>query len=77
MAFLDIYRQQVALLIRAIPFVAKEAAFALKGGTAINLFVRDLPRLSPTSMLARSWPRSTASIRAIFSTCATCWRTKA
>jgi predicted nucleotidyltransferase component of viral defense system len=46
MAFLDTYRQQVALLIRVIPFVAKEEAFALKGGTAINLFVRDMPRLS-------------------------------
>jgi len=46
MAFLDTYRQQVALLIGTIPFVAKETAFALKGGTAINLFVRDMPRLS-------------------------------
>ncbi len=46
MPFLDTYRQQVALLIRAIPFVAREQAFALKGGTAINLFVRDMPRLS-------------------------------
>ena len=46
MAFLDTYRQQVALLIRTIPFVAKETTFALKGGTAINLFVRDMPRLS-------------------------------
>ena len=46
MAFLDTYRQQVALLIRTIPFVAKEEAFALKGGTAINLFVRNMPRLS-------------------------------
>ena len=46
MAFLDTYRQQVALLIRTIPFVAKETKFALKGGTAINLFVRDMPRLS-------------------------------
>lgn len=46
MAFLDAYRQQVALLIRVIPFVAKEEIFALKGGTAINLFVRDMPRLS-------------------------------
>lgn len=46
MAFLDAYRQQVALLIRVIPFVAKEKIFALKGGTAINLFVRDMPRLS-------------------------------
>lgn len=46
MAFLETYRQQVALLIHTIPFVAKEEAFALKGGTAINLFVRDMPRLS-------------------------------
>lgn len=46
MAFLDTYRQQVTLLIRVLPSVAQEKAFALKGGTAINLFVRDLPRLS-------------------------------
>ena len=46
MAFRDIYRKQAALLILAIPFVAKESAFALKGGTAINLFVRNMPRLS-------------------------------
>ena len=37
MAFLDNYRQQVALLIRVLPFVAEERVFALKGGTAINL----------------------------------------
>jgi len=37
---------QVELLIRILPFVAKQKCFALKGGTAINLFVRDLPRLS-------------------------------
>jgi predicted nucleotidyltransferase component of viral defense system len=29
-----------------VPFVAAEPEFALKGGTAINLFVRDMPRLS-------------------------------
>ncbi len=46
MAFTDIYRRQVALLIRALPLVAEEDCFALKGGTAINLFVRDMPRLS-------------------------------
>ena len=40
------YRRQVALLVRALPFVAEEKCFALKGGTAINLFIRDLPRLS-------------------------------
>lgn len=40
------YYKQVLLLIRLIPIVEKEACFALKGGTAINLFVRDFPRLS-------------------------------
>jgi len=37
---------QVRLLVAVLPFVAREHCFALKGGTAINLFVRDLPRLS-------------------------------
>ena len=40
------YRAQVELLVRVLPHVAKEASLALKGGTAINLFVRDMPRLS-------------------------------
>lgn len=40
------YEKQVALLLDVLPFVAKESCFALKGGTAINLFVRDMPRLS-------------------------------
>ncbi len=40
------YRKQVELLLRCLPEVAKEDCFALKGGTAINLFIRDLPRLS-------------------------------
>lgn len=40
------YAAVVALLVRTLPSVAKEANFALKGGTAINLFYRDLPRLS-------------------------------
>jgi Nucleotidyl transferase AbiEii toxin, Type IV TA system len=42
----ELYRRQVALLIKAIPLVAAEPCFALKGGTAINLFIRDMPRLS-------------------------------
>ena len=46
MPFRDVYSRQAALLIRVLPHVAREKAFALKGGTAINLFVRDLPRLS-------------------------------
>ena len=46
MAADEIYRRQAALLVRTLPFVAEETCFALKGGTAINLFVRDMPRLS-------------------------------
>lgn len=42
----DNYRDQVRLLLRLMPIVARENCFALKGGTAINLFVRNLPRLS-------------------------------
>jgi hypothetical protein len=65
MPFRDVYRRQVSLLVRVLPHIAEEKAFALKGGTAINLFIRDLPRLSvdidltylpvqdrPTSLLA-------------------------
>ena len=42
----DIYRRQVALLIRVMPLVFKIKDFAVHGGTAINLFHRDLPRYS-------------------------------
>lgn len=41
-----VYKQQVALLLQVLPEVAKEKCFALHGGTAINLFVRNMPRLS-------------------------------
>ncbi|BAO27830.1 nucleotidyl transferase AbiEii/AbiGii toxin family protein [Sulfuritalea hydrogenivorans] len=40
------YSRQVRLLVSVLPMVGREACFALKGGTAINLFVRDMPRLS-------------------------------
>jgi predicted nucleotidyltransferase component of viral defense system len=40
------YFKQAELLVRALPSIAQETRFALKGGTAINLFVRNLPRLS-------------------------------
>ncbi len=40
------FSNQVRLLVSVLPFVAKEKCFALKGGTAINLFIRDMPRLS-------------------------------
>ncbi len=40
------YMKQVALLVKCLPFIEKEECFAIKGGTAINLFCFDLPRLS-------------------------------
>jgi len=40
------YYSQVRLLLQIIPYVAEHKCFALKGGTAINLFIRDFPRLS-------------------------------
>lgn len=42
----NIYGRQVRLLVRLLPIIDGETCFALKGGTAINLFYRDLPRLS-------------------------------
>jgi predicted nucleotidyltransferase component of viral defense system len=41
-----IYLNTARLLTQVAPFVFAEGHFALKGGTAINLFVRDMPRLS-------------------------------
>ncbi|MGH7812404.1 MAG: nucleotidyl transferase AbiEii/AbiGii toxin family protein [Candidatus Binataceae bacterium] len=46
MPFSEAYRQQAALVVRVLPEVAREDCFALKGGTGINLFIRDMPRLS-------------------------------
>ncbi|WP_371814270.1 nucleotidyl transferase AbiEii/AbiGii toxin family protein [Ensifer sp. ENS03] len=40
------YMRQVELLVKTLPFIARQETFALKGGTAINLFYRDMPRLS-------------------------------
>jgi len=41
-----VFFRQAELLLRVLPFVNEEEIFALKGGTAINFFLRDLPRLS-------------------------------
>jgi hypothetical protein len=46
MPFSEVYRRQAALVVRVLPEVAREECFALKGGTGINLFIRDMPRLS-------------------------------
>jgi len=40
------YFKQVELLVKILPIVGEIPVFALKGGTAINLFYRNLPRLS-------------------------------
>ncbi len=41
-----IYLETARLLAQVAPLVFADDTFALKGGTAINLFVRDMPRLS-------------------------------
>lgn len=68
MALSDRYAAQVALLVEVLPFVAEEPDFALKGGTAINLFLRDLPRLSVdidlTYLPVAGRPESLAGIHA-------------
>ncbi len=40
------YLHQAELLLRCLPIVMECEEFALKGGTAINFFIRNLPRLS-------------------------------
>lgn len=40
------YKRQVSLMLDTLPELAREEDLALHGGTAINLFVRDMPRLS-------------------------------
>jgi len=40
------YYRQIELLVRVLPLLEEVPQLALKGGTALNLFVQDLPRLS-------------------------------
>ncbi|MEY4377730.1 MAG: hypothetical protein RJB26_2280 [Pseudomonadota bacterium] len=42
----QIYLDTARLLTQVAPLVITDGTFALKGGTAINLFIRDMPRLS-------------------------------
>lgn len=46
----NFYDKQVQLLLKVLPEVAKERNLALHGGTAINLFIKDMPRLSVDSV---------------------------
>ena len=40
------YEAQMRLLLRCLPDISQHRCFAIKGGTAINLFLQDLPRVS-------------------------------
>ena len=42
----QVYLDTARLMIQIAPLVFADDVFALKGGTAINLFVRDMPRMS-------------------------------
>jgi predicted nucleotidyltransferase component of viral defense system len=42
----EYYTGQVNLLLNCLPALENQTRFAIKGGTAINFFIRDLPRLS-------------------------------
>jgi predicted nucleotidyltransferase component of viral defense system len=42
----SIYLRQTELLLRVLPYIHEMAVFALHGGTAINLFHDEMPRLS-------------------------------
>lgn len=41
-----VYARKVEFLLRLMPYVMEEGVFAVHGGTAINLFVKNLPRYS-------------------------------
>jgi len=40
------YERQTRLLLSLLPDLEQHTCFALKGGTAINLFVQEMPRVS-------------------------------
>ncbi len=42
----SVYAKKVAFLLRLMPFISKEEVFAVHGGTAINLFVKNMLRYS-------------------------------
>ena len=62
------YQQAVRLLFHLLPDIAREGCFALKGGTAINMYYRDMPRYSVdidlTYLPRVSWEEGLAGIDA-------------
>src|SRR5690606_32996820 len=60
------YLDTARLLTQVAPLVFVDETFALKGGTAINLFVREMPRLSVDLDLVfpdHTLPREEALVR--------------
>jgi len=51
----SVYFKQAELLLRIIPLIDREAVFALKGGTAINFFARDIPRISVDAAMRKAF----------------------
>lgn len=49
----DRYSEQVQLILNILPNIAEKDMFALKGGTTINLFYRNMPRFSVDIDLTR------------------------
>jgi hypothetical protein len=56
----EVFEAQVALLVRVLPHVATKTCFALKGGTTINLFVRELLKSRRRTIRAASRERRLA-----------------
>ena len=44
--FNSVYARKVEFLLRLMPYVTNEGVFAVHGGTAINLFVKNMLRYS-------------------------------
>lgn len=42
----EVYRNQFILLLKTLPCLSEQDKFVIKGGTAINLFYQNLPRIS-------------------------------
>ena len=65
-----LYLEQSELVVHLLPWISLEKTFALKGGSAINFFYRDMPRLSVdidlTYLPIEDWQTSTANIHAAF-----------
>ena len=51
-----LYLEQSKLPLRLLPAISSERTFGLKGGSAINFFYRDMPRLSSAPKAATRPP---------------------